>query len=289
MRTVSSIGEPPMNALAIDTEEWFHSEWLRGQRLPIFQVVNSTKKILDLLDRYQIKASFFIVGEVAERHPDLVLEIFEKGHEIGCHGFSHRPLWRLNEGILREELSRFQTLIERILGKIRIKGFRAPCFSINHQTRWALNVLIEYGYQYDASLFPIKISPPYWGNGTPIRPYRISLENIKKEDPSSPLIEFPTVPLVAWKLKIPIAGGFNLRVLPLSFIYWGLKRINQTQPFLFHFHPWEGSPEIPKLKIPLFSRFVTTYGIPKALKKFEYILSQFKFTRLDRILGLEEI
>lgn len=254
-----------INALVIETEEWFHSEWLRGLRPPILQAENATKQILDLLENYQIKATFFIVGEVAERHPELVRLIFEKGHEIGCHGFYHRPLWRLTPESFREELNRFQNIIERVLGIIKINGFRAPCFSLNNNTRWALKVLIEFNYRYDASIFPIRITPPYWGNGTPIKPYRISLEDIKKEDPSSPILEFPTVPLMFWKFRIPIAGGFNLRALPLSFIDWGLKRIDQKQAFILHFHPWEGYPETPRLRVPIFNHFICYYGIPKVL------------------------
>lgn len=275
---------PVINGLVIDTEEWFHSEWLRGQRPPIFQAEKATQPILNLLDRYQVKGTFFIVGEVAERHPELVRSIFEKGHEIGCHGFSHRPLWMLNPESFREELSRFKSVIERILGKIKINGFRAPCFSLDRRTKWALKILIEFNYRYDASIFPIRLTPPYWGNGTPLRPYRISLEDIQKEDPSSPLFEFPTVPLILWKFRIPIAGGFNLRVFPLSFVYWGLKRINQEQAFILHFHPWEGFLETHRLKLPLFNRFVCYYGISKALQKFEFILGKFKFTRLDYII-----
>lgn len=275
-----------INALAIDTEEWFHSEWLRGQRPPIFQAEKATRRILALLENYQIKATFFIVGEVAERFPELVRLIFEKGHEIGCHGFSHRPLWRLNPESFREELNRFQSIIEKTLGKIKINGFRAPCFSIDNQTKWALKILIEFNYRYDASIFPIRITPPYWGNGTPIKPYRISLEDIRKEDQSSPLLEFPTVPLILWKFRIPIAGGFNLRILPLSFIYWGLKRINQKQAFILHFHPWEGFSQISKLRVPPLNRFVSYYGIPGVIEKLEFLLNKFKFTRLDHILNI---
>jgi polysaccharide deacetylase family protein (PEP-CTERM system associated) len=275
-----------INALAIDTEEWFHSELLGGQRPPLFQAPEATQHVLDLLDRYQTKGSFFIVGEVAERHPELVRHIFEKGHEIGCHGFSHHPLWKLNEGLLREELRRFHSVMEEILGKVSIKGFRAPCFSLDNRTKWALKVLAEFGYQYDASIFPVKLNPHYGVNGAPIHPYRISLKDVREEDPSSPLVEFPTPPLRLWKFRIPIAGGFYLRLFPSPFLRWGLKRINRDQPFLLYFHPWEGFSKTPRLKLSRLNHFISYYGISSALKRLESLLNHFKFSRVDHVLGL---
>ncbi len=275
-----------MNALAIDTEEWFDSELLGGERPPIFQAPEATQQVLDLLDRYQVNASFFIVGEVAERHPELVCQIARKGHEIGCHGFSHHPLWKLNEGLFRDEMRRFHAVMEGILGKVPIKGFRAPCFSIDNRTKWALSVLMDFGYQYDASIFPVKLNPHYGVNGAPFRPYRISLKDVREEDPSSPLIEFPTAPLRLWMFRIPIAGGFYLRLFPTSFLYWGLKRINREQPFLLYFHPWEGFTETPRLKLSMVNRFISYYGLDSALKKLEFLLEHFKFSRVDHVLGL---
>jgi len=275
-----------INALAIDTEEWFHSELLGGQRPPIFQVSEATQQVLDLLDRHQTKGTFFIVGEVAERHPELVRIIFEKGHEIGCHGFSHYPLWKLNEDLFRKELRHFHSIMEGILGKIPIKGFRAPCFSLDNRTKWALQTLVDFGYRYDASIFPVKLNPHYGVSGAPLRPYRISLKDVRKEDPSSPLMEFPTTPLVLGKLRIPIAGGFYLRMLPLSFLHWGLNRINRNRPFLLYFHPWEGYAETPRLRLPFLNKFISYYGIGSAVQKLEFILNHFKFERVDQVLKL---
>lgn len=276
-----------LNALSIDTEEWFHSELLGGQRPPIFQTPEATQQVLDLLDHYQVQASFFIVGEVAVRHPEMVRQIFDKGHEIGCHGFSHHPLWKLDEDLFRQEMRHFHSVMEGILGKVLIKGFRAPCFSLDNRTKWALKVLADFGYQYDASIFPVKLNPHYGVNGAPFRPYRISLKDVREEDSSSPLTEFPTAPLRWWKFKIPVSGGFYLRLFPRSFLHWGLKRINREQPFLLYFHPWEGYAETPRLKLSLVNRFISYYGINSALKKLEFILNHFKFSRLDRVLGLE--
>ena len=276
-----------INALSIDLEEWYHSELVEGRRSSFSQAEEATKPILELLDRYQTKASFFIVGEVAEQNPGLIQSIFEKGHEIGCHGYSHKLLWKLDESLFRGEIEHFQSVMERILGKIKIKGFRAPCFSLDNRSKWALRVLSDYGYQYDASIFPVKINPLYGISGAPAQPYRISFEDVRKEDPQSPLMEFPLCPLTIGRLKIPISGGFYFRILPLPFLYWGLKRINRDKPFLLYFHPWESYEKTPRFKLPLFNRVISYYGVSSALKKLEFLLEHFKFSRVDHILGLE--
>jgi len=274
-----------INALSIDLEEWYHSELVGGRRSSS-QAAEATQPILDLLDRYQTKASFFVVGEVAEQNPRLIQSIFERGHEIGCHTFSHSLVWNLGEDRLREELTHFHSVIEKILGKTEIKGFRAPCFSIDNRNTWAFKVLLSFGYQYDASIFPLKISPLYGISGAPTRPYRVSFEDVRKEDSQSPLIEFPLCPLKIGGLKIPISGGFYLRALPRSFLGWGLRRINRSQPFLVYFHPWEGYEKTPRFKLPLFNRMISYYGISSALKKFEFLLRHFRFARVDQVLDL---
>jgi len=274
------------NALSIDLEEWYHSELVEGRRSSLSQAEEATRPILDLLDRYQTKASFFIVGELAEQNPELIRTIFQGGHEIGCHTFSHKLVWNLDENLFREEMRQFHSVLEKIVGKIEIMGFRAPCFSIDNRNRWALKVLSDFGYRYDASIFPLKINPLYGVRGAPTRPYRISFEDVRKEDPQGPLMEFPLCPLVIAGLKIPISGGFYLRTLPRSFLYWGLKRINRSQPFLVYFHPWEGYDKTPRFKLPLYNRVICYYGISTALKKLEFLLRHFKFTRVDHLLGL---
>ncbi len=275
-----------INALSIDLEEWYHSELMEGRRSRISQATEATEPILDLLDQYQTKASFFVVGEVAEQNPDLIRTIARKGHEIGCHTFSHQLVWNMGETLFRAELERFQSVMESILDKVKIKGFRAPCFSIDNRNKWAFKALLDFGYQYDSSIFPMKINPLYGIRGAPTHPYRISFEDVRKEDSQSPLMEFPLCPLKIGGLKIPISGGFYLRALPRLFLHWGLRRINRSQPFLVYFHPWEGYEKTPRFKLPLFNRVISYYGISSALKKFEFLLKHFKFARVDQLMGL---
>jgi len=276
--------------VSIDLEDWYHAEFVR-KRISgntADQIVEATRPILNLLNQYQTKASFFVVGEVAEKNPGLIESIYRGGHEIGCHGFSHKPLWDLNENLFREELEHFHSVIERILGKVKIRGFRAPTFSLDHRTKWALGVLRDFGYQYDASIFPVRLNRLYGMDGVPTRPYRISLEEVTQEDPQSPLIEFPMSLLTIGKLKIPFTGGFYFRLSPLPFLHWGLKRINRHYPIILYFHPWESYEKTPKLKIPLYDRFVLYYGNKFMLRKLEFLMKRFRFVRIDQVLGLEK-
>lgn len=279
-----------IHGLSIDLEDWYHPELVRKRIHGDFrvQVDEATHPLLNLLDRYQVKATFFVLGDVAEKSPALIETIFKKGHEIASHGFSHRPLWELDERGFREEMVRFHSIIQKILGPLKIKGFRAPTFSLDNRTKWAIRILVDLGYQYDASICPVKLNRLYGLQGAPTHPYRPSVEDLRTENPEGPLIEFP-MPVLEWMgLRVPISGGFYLRLIPLPILHWGLKRISRSHPFFVYLHPWEGYVETPHVKLPLTDRFITYYGIGRALKKLEALLKEFEFTRMDRILGLEE-
>jgi len=279
-----------IHALAIDLEDWYHPELVRKRISgdPDGQIEEATQAILNLLACYQVVATFFVVGEVAEKFPRLIKRIFEGGHEIGSHGFSHRPLWELDENRFREEMIRFNSVIQKVLGSVRIRGFRAPTFSLDNGTRWATKVLTELGYEYDASICPVKLNRLYGLRGAPTTPYRLSLNDLRREDPDSPLLEFPMSVLEWMGLRIPMGGGFYFRLIPLALLRLGLKRIGQYHSFLLYFHPWEGYVGTPQLKLPLADRFITYYGIGRTWKKLESLFRDFQFTRVDRILGLTE-
>ena len=280
-----------IHALAIDLEDWYHPELVRKRVSgdPDGQIEEATQVILNLLALYQVVATFFVVGEVAEKFPGLIRKIFEGGHEIGSHGFSHRPLWEMDENHFREEMIRFHSVIQEVLGDVKIRGFRAPTFSLDNGTRWATKVLTELGYEYDASICPVKLNRLYGLRGAPTTPYRLSLRDLRREDPDSPLFEFPMSVLEWMGLRIPVGGGFYFRVIPLALLRLSLKKIGQRNSFLLYFHPWEGYVGTPQLKLPLADRFITYYGIGRALKKLEVFLKEFSFTRIDRLLGLEDI
>ena len=282
-----------MNALTVDLEDWFHPELIRphlGPGLPEGRLSVIVPSILSLLNRYHVKATFFILGGVASRLPLLVQRIHGEGHEIGCHGMSHRMLGDLGEEGFRKELKDFDTLMEEILGHVEIKGFRAPTFSLNESTRWALPILRDFGYLYDSSIFPQKMfwNPLYGVNHAPRYPYRISFEDLRREDPGSPLWEFPAAIAQVGGMSIPVSGGFYLRTIPGSMFRWALRRMNGEGPFYIYLHPWECDENTPRVSLPFLSRNATYYGIQNVFSKLERLLKGFSFSRMDDVLkGIE--
>ncbi|MCD6572939.1 MAG: polysaccharide deacetylase family protein [Thermoplasmata archaeon] len=273
-----------VNALSIDLEYWWCSEFLK-KYLPEDKnelddlIFDSLYPLLELLDKHNTKATFFVLGMVAEKYPQLIEEIYKKGHEIASHAYSHTTLYELGREGFEEEIKKSIN----ILGKYKPIGFRAPSFSINNSTKWAFEVLEKYGFKYDSSIFPIR-TMLYGVPNAPVHIYRPSKNDVTKHDPDGQIIEFPLTIFRCLGKNIPIAGGFYLRVFPLWFLRWGIKRINRNRPVVIYIHPWETYPKIPRLKVPLFSRFVTYYGINSALKKFETLLKEFEFKPIREVL-----
>lgn len=269
-----------INAISIDLEYWWCAEFLT-KYLPEKKedlIAESLNPLLDLLDKYNIKATFFVLGTVAEKYPHVIEEIYEKGHEIASHAYSHRTLYELGKEEFEEEIRKSLS----ILRKYKPIGFRAPSFSINNSTKWALEILEKYGFKYDSSIFPIK-TMLYGVRNAPLHIYKPSEGDVAKHDPDGKIMEFPLTVFKFGK-NIPIAGGFYFRALPLWFLKWRIKRINRNRPVVIYIHPWETYPRTPRLKIPLFSRFVTYYGINSALKKFETLLREFEFKPIRELL-----
>jgi polysaccharide deacetylase family protein (PEP-CTERM system associated) len=275
-----------INALCVDVEYWWCNEFLT-RYLPEKredQIVESVTLLLDLLDKYRIKATFFVLGIVAEKHPEIVREIYNRGHEVASHAYSHKTLYKLGRDNFKREVEQSLNCLKSIIGQ-EIRGFRSPSFSLNESTRWALEVLVESGFDYDASIFPFKTNL-YGVLGVPLHPYRPSYSDLTREDTNSGIIEFPMTVLRAGIINIPIAGGFYFRVLPLWFVKWALRKVNKERPAIFYIHPWEVYDRTPRLRnIPWFSRFVTYYGTGRAFEKFESLLQEFSFAPVREVLG----
>ena len=272
-----------INALVVDLEHWHSNEFLT-KYLPeelVDQVPESVRPILDLLDRYNVRATFAVLGSVAEKHPELVKEIYNQGHEIASHAWSHKTLYALGKEDFEDEVRRSVDLLTSITGE-RPVGFRAPSFSIDNSTKWALEILEKYGFKYDASVFPIN-TMLYGVPNAPLHIYRPSKADITKEDPSGNIIEFPMT-VLKMGMNIPIAGGFYLRVLPIWFLKHGIREVNKDRPAIIYIHPWETYSRTPRLKIPMFSRFVAYYGINSALMKLKGLLKEFEFESIRNVL-----
>jgi len=278
-----------IHALTIDVEDWYHPELVR-EHIDLAKaegrVCDAIPIILDLLNKHQVKATFFILGEVAHRFPEVVRQIAREGHELGCHGMSHRTLGDLGKVGFRKELQDFQNLMKEILGDVEIKGFRAPTFSLNEDTKWALPLLREFGYSYDSSIFPTKIflNRLYGMKNAPRFPYRISLDDPGKEDPNSNFWEFPAALVEIGGYRFPVSGGIYLRVLPSLFFRQALKRISKEGPFYIYLHPWEWDCGTPRISLSHFSRWATYSGMKKVLTKLEGLLETFPFSRMDQVL-----
>ena len=279
-----------LNSLSIDVEEWFHPELVRERVAPQERrthIETSLAPLVRLLDRYNVKATFFFLGEVAAGHRELVQRLHDEGHEIACHGMSHLPLGGLGRTRFREELEAFTDLMRQTLGDVRIRGFRAPTFSLNSETAWALPLLSGLGFEYDASLFPARIpgNDLYGVRGAPRSPYHVSFDDFLREDPQNPFIEFPNTVLFLGGIPVPLAGGFYLRVIPSWVLAKGLERVNRSSPFNLYIHPWETDPQTPRVPLDWKSRWITYHGIDSALAKLEFLLGRFAFSRVDRVLA----
>jgi polysaccharide deacetylase family protein (PEP-CTERM system associated) len=276
-------------AITIDVENWFHPELVRERVAAddANHVVRAgTEAILEALARHRVSATFFMLGDVALRNPDLVRRIAGAGHEIGCHGMTHLPLWRLTPEAFRQELREFRALIQAALGADPVVGYRAPTFSLDRTTAWALTVLREEGFTYDSSIFPMQVML-YGVRGAPLGIYRPAGDDLARHDPRGALVEFPVAVGSLAGLRIPVAGGFYLRALPLWLLTAVLDRIARRRPASIYLHPWECAPNLPRVALPWTSALITYFQLDTVGRKLEALLSRYEFLTMRAILERE--
>jgi polysaccharide deacetylase family protein (PEP-CTERM system associated) len=264
------------NILTIDVEDWYMDTDISTWNSYEDRVVQSTQKLLGILDESNTKATFFIVGYVAEHFPELIEDIKDKGHEIGTHGYSHTSIKKQTPLKFEEDLLKSIRILEGIT-KGKIKGHRACEFSIGEETSWAIDILKKNGLKYDSSIFPVK-THLYGVPDAPLYPYHILSSDIKRNNPEDNFLEFPLsvyrFPIV--HKNIPIAGGFYLRLIPYRFIKHSIKKINKmNQPAIFYIHPWEFDPKQPRVKELKWYHY---YNLSNMEKKFKRLLKDFEFT-----------
>jgi len=270
------------NIMTVDLEDYYcdlpFSEWSNHQD----RVVQNTELILELFSKYKIKATFFVVGYIAEKFPELIKKIFEKGHEIASHSYCHHDLRKISKEVFEDDLKKSIHILEKITGE-KVLGFRAPFFSIDKKTFWALEILRK-NVVYDSSIFPVR-TPLYGVPNAPRNIYKPSAKNFVKEDKESNLIEIPLathkIPIIG---NVPIAGGFHLRFLPHRYISYGIKKMNnQNNPAMIYIHPKDIDPNMPKIKGYNWTYY---YNLKSAQKKFEKILEKFQFTSVKELLKI---
>jgi polysaccharide deacetylase family protein (PEP-CTERM system associated) len=222
------------NAFTVDLEEWFQGltstnrHPARWEKLES-RVLYATHLLLDILRQYGVRATFFTLGHVADRHPQLLETICAEGHEIGIHGYFHRFVYRMTPAEFDAEVGRSMEAVMRAVGGVP-QGHRAPYFSVNGTTPWAFDVLMRQGLRYDSSVFPTR-NMLYGFPGAPRLPYRVA---------EGKLWELPAS-TVRWAGKLwPMAGGFYVRTLPYVVTRWALRRLQQAgEPAVLYIHPWE--------------------------------------------------
>jgi polysaccharide deacetylase family protein (PEP-CTERM system associated) len=275
---------PIQNALTIDVEDYFQvaalAEAVAPEDWPVmeYRVEANTHRLLEVLDRHQTKATFFTLGWVAERSPELIRRIHQAGHEIASHGYSHQLVYTQTPDLFREETRRSKSVLENIIGE-PVTGYRAASYSITAKSRWALDILCEEGFTWDSSIFPVH-HDRYGMPGTPFQPYRLRTPN------GGQLTEFPLSTCPLGNYRLPIAGGGYFRLFPYWFSRWGLGQINRAgQPFIFYLHPWEIDSDQPRLRVKLLSRFRHYNNLHKCMGRLEALLNDFSFAPVSRVLS----
>ncbi len=267
-----------INALTIDFEDWYqgleipHTHWDGyEERIPW-----AARRLLDLLNQADVRATFFVLGAVAERHPELVRDIANAGHEIATHGFSHTLVYQMCPDSFRAELLRSIRVLEDLTGA-PVLGHRAPFFSITRASLWALDVLAECGIRYDSSIFPV-VNYRYGIPDAPRWPYAIKTGG-------GGMMEFPLSTCRLLGRNIPLAGGAYFRIFPYAFTHWGLRSINrQARPAVFYLHPWEIDPEQPRIPLPRRIALTHYFNLQATERRFRRLLADFRFAPMREVL-----
>jgi polysaccharide deacetylase family protein (PEP-CTERM system associated) len=275
-----------LNALTVDVEDYFHvaafstniapDDWEQMES----RIEKNMHSLIDLFDRFGAKATFFVLGWVAERYPDIIRRIDASGHEVASHGYSHQMVYNQPPEVFREETYRSKALLESLIQK-PVTGYRAASYSITEKSLWALDILIDLGFKWDSSIFPVK-HDLYGIPGAPVFPYELRSPHRRK------IIEFPLSTVRLAGQAVPVAGGGYFRLFPYWLTRWALRSINDNkQPFIFYLHPWEIDPDQPKVDASWFSRFRHYNNLHKSWPRLEMLLGDFPFSTVSTVLEQE--
>lgn len=274
------------NALTFDVEDYYQvsgfekyidrDDWGKYES----RVKNNTNKILNILDNNNVKATFFVLGMVAERDPSIVKDIYEAGHEVACHGYSHKLIYNQTPSEFEYETSKSKDLLESVINH-DVYGYRAASYSITKKSLWALDIIEKLGFKYDSSIFPI------YHDRYGIKDFSRSIRQISYDGKEMDLIEFPITSVKFSKLNIPASGGGYFRLYPYSVSKFLLKRFikAEKQPFMFYLHPWEFDPQQPEIQgLNWFTKFRHYNNIEKCGQRLSSLIQDFSFTRVDHVL-----
>jgi len=289
-----------INMLSVDVEDYFHVSAFERISSPSTwhsyesRVEKNTEKILHILNSFDIKATFFILGWVARHSPQIVMKIASMGHEVASHGYGHRRVSCQCRGDFRQDVRDSKALLEDLVG-CPVKGYRAPSYSICMNSLWAFDELLEAGYSYDSSVFPVThdfYGIPDWPR-FPFPLQRVADGNWlpgRASETCRDLVEVPISTLHRKGRNLPIAGGGYFRLYPYSVTRKGLHEINVSnkRPFIFYIHPWEFDPDQPRMKgVGLKSRVRHYLNLSRTEKRFNWLLKDFNFSSIADVLRLD--
>jgi polysaccharide deacetylase family protein (PEP-CTERM system associated) len=273
-----------LNALTIDVEDYFQVSGF-ADRVPRTQwdvlesrVERNTDHVLEILSAAGVRGTFFILGWVAERYPRLVRRIDDAGHELASHSHHHDLVYDLTPEGFREDLRRARAAIEDAAG-VRVRGYRAPSYSVTSRSLWALDVLVDEGYDYDASIYPIR----HDRYGIPDWPRHIHCVERQR----GAIWELPGSTVRHAGMNLPVGGGGYFRLLPYGWTRAGLRRLNvvEGQPAVFYLHPWELDPGQPRIQASALSRFRHYRNLHETERRFRCLLSEFRFGPVREVLA----
>jgi polysaccharide deacetylase family protein (PEP-CTERM system associated) len=279
---------PVLNAMTVDVEDYFQvsafdalvsrAEWDHFES----RVCRNTERLLDLFGATDTKATFFMLGWVAERFPGLVRRIHDAGHELASHGYGHGLVYDETPESFRADLRRASAAIQDAAG-VAVRGYRAPSFSVVDRSLWALDVLVSEGYHYDSSIYPIRhdrYGIPGWHR---------HIHRVTREDGA--LWELPGSTICRFGANLPIGGGGYFRLLPYGWTRSGFHRLNEMErrPGIFYIHPWEIDPEQPRIKAGTISRWRHYHNLDKTEARLKRLLSEFRFGRVSDVLTAHQL
>jgi polysaccharide deacetylase family protein (PEP-CTERM system associated) len=272
------------NAMTVDVEDYFHvaalaevikrDDWSRME----YRAEANTHYLLNMFAESGMRATFFFLGWVAKRSPQLVKAVHAAGHEIGCHGMSHELVYQQTPEVFRSETTESKHLLEDLTGS-RVSGYRAASWSITGRSLWALDIIADLQFEYDSSIFPIR-HDIYGIPDAPTKPGRM------RTPQGAEVIEFPPSTATMLGARVPVAGGGYFRLLPYWFTRMGLRQINhdRKEPFIFYLHPWEIDPGQPVVRAGLKSRFRHYTNLSKTSARLRRLIDEFRFGTVREVL-----
>lgn len=277
------------NAMTVDVEDYFHvaalaqsidrSRWNEME----YRVEANTRRLLDLFEANGISATFFVLGWVAQRSPQLVREIHQRGHEVASHGMSHKLVYNQSPEEFSAETYQAKALLEDLIGA-PVLGYRASTYSITKRSLWALDILHEAGFIYDSSIFPIR-HDLYGIPDAPVAPARIPTPR------GASIVEFPMSTAPIFGAKLPVSGGGYFRLLPYWLTRFGLNKLNRQleRPFIFYLHPWEVDPQQPRIPTNWKSALRHYTNLNRCEARLRRLIQEFRFGRVRDVLSAAEL